>query len=125
MLQLLMGEGTAGAFGGAPEGGVEIFGVPGIQIRAFVVRAEFQIGDGQAHLQEHGFVESLDFPDLRRQGRTFGPCLVRGSAPNVPCGLSAFPYFLAMLQNTRPGRSAAADFVAALRNLRFAQVLDY
>ena len=68
MLPLLVIEGTAGTLGGAPEGGVEIFGVPGIQIRAVMVRAEFQIGYGEAHLQEHGFVESLDFPDLRLQG---------------------------------------------------------
>ena len=42
-----------------------------------------------------------------------GP-FIRGSAPNVPRGLFAFPYFLASLKNTRLGRAAGAAFVAPL-----------
>ena len=66
-------EGAAGAFGGAPVGGVEIFGIAGVQIWAIMVRAEFHIGYGEAHLQKHGLVKGLDFPDLSRQGYGTAP----------------------------------------------------
>ena len=68
-----MGEGAAGAFGDAPGGGVEVFGVPGIDVRPVMIRAEFQIGDRQAHLQKHGLVEGLDLPHFRRDGPFYLP----------------------------------------------------
>ena len=72
----MVGEGAAGAFGDAPGGGVEVFGVPGVHVGAVMVRAEFQIGDGQAHLQEHPFIKCFYLPNFRGDdsGGIWKPC---------------------------------------------------
>ena len=53
----LVAEGAAGAFRLAPEVRVE---VGGGDERAVMVQREAQIGNRQAHFQEHLFVEGLD-----------------------------------------------------------------
>ena len=67
-----MVEGAAGAFDGAPVGGVEVR----VFERAFVVEGEAEVGDLAALFEEHLFVESLDLIKgiylILRQLRTSG-----------------------------------------------------